>query len=238
MGRITALDVRNKESNCLCMNIPLESLWKELLETESRKPYFIELTKKVCERYETSTVFPPPEKIFNAFSLCSFASVRVVILGQDPYHCAGQAQGLSFSVPDGIKIPPSLKNIYKEIATDLEKPIPLSGNLERWATQGILLLNTALTVESGQPGSHKNIDWETFTDTVIEKISTEKKQVVFLLWGKHAHTKASLIDDTKHLVLMAPHPSPLSAYTGFFGCQHFSQTNVYLRKHNLSTIDW
>ena len=176
--------------------------------------------------------------VFNAFELCPFDSVKVVILGQDPYHGVNQAHGLAFSVQDSITIPPSLKNIYKELEKDLGTPISKSGNLERWAKQGVLLLNTTLTVESGKAGSHQGWGWETFTDAVIQKISDTKENIVFLLWGKYAQEKGKIIDAGKHLVLTAAHPSPLSAYNGFFGCQHFSKTNIYLRKQNINEIIW
>ena len=220
------------------MEMKLHNSWKTILETELKKTYFQELTAAVHESYEDSLVFPPTELIFNALELCSFEKVRVVILGQDPYHGAGQAHGLAFSVQDGVKIPPSLKNICKEIASDLGKELPQSGNLERWARQGVLLLNATLTVEEGKPGSHQGLGWETFTDAIIKKVSEEKEHVVFLLWGNFARSKKTLINTDKHLVLEAPHPSPLSAYTGFFGSRHFSQTNLYLKRHDLPQIDW
>lgn len=220
------------------MEVTLSTSWKSVLDAECAKPYFITLTNAVAEAYRTSNIHPEQKDIFTAFSLCPFENVQIVILGQDPYHGAGQAHGLSFSVPTGTKIPPSLKNIYKEIASDLGKPIPTSGNLEHWAQQGILLLNSTLTVEEGKPGSHQKLGWETFTDAVISAVSDKKEHVVFLLWGNFARTKKSLIDTHKHLILEAPHPSPLSAYAGFFGCKHFSQTNTYLEKYHKQTIDW
>lgn len=220
------------------MEISLESSWKKVLAGELEKPYFIELTNKLQKSYRAGTVFPPQKQIFNSLTLCPFNQVRVVILGQDPYHGPGQAHGLSFSVPDGVKLPPSLKNLYKELNSDIGLPIPSSGNLEHWAAQGVLLLNVTLTVEDGKPGSHQGFGWEIFTNAIIKKISNELEHVVFLLWGNFARTKTSLIDTTKHLILEAPHPSPLSAYTGFFGCKHFSQTNTYLKKHRLKEIDW
>jgi len=222
----------------LTMEVSLESSWQKALQAELEKPYFAELSQKVHESYLSGTVFPNPANIFTALELCPFAQVKVVILGQDPYHGQGQAHGLSFSVPDGTKIPPSLKNIYKEIASDLGKEIPLSGNLEHWATQGVLLLNATLTVENGKPSSHQGLGWETFTDAIIKTISDEKENVVFLLWGNFARAKKILIDKNKHLILEAPHPSPFSAYTGFFGSQHFSQTNTYLKQNNLPEINW
>jgi uracil-DNA glycosylase len=220
------------------MDIILNVSWKQVLKNEFEKDYFKALTKTVREKYLQDVVFPPPTLVFNALELCPFEQVKVVILGQDPYHGAGQAHGLSFSVPDGIKIPPSLKNIYKEIASDLGKEIPTSGNLEPWTKQGVLLLNATLTVEAGKPGSHQKLGWETFTDTIIKKISDERERVVFLLWGNYAQAKKSLIDEDKHFILEAPHPSPFSAHSGFFGCKHFSQTNEYLKTHNFHAIDW
>lgn len=220
------------------MNVTLPQNWKLVLKDELEKDYFQTLRRAVNTKYISSSVFPPQELIFNAFQLCSYENVRVVIIGQDPYHGSGQAHGLSFSVPDDIKIPPSLKNIYKEIYSDLGKEIPTSGNLERWAKQGVLLLNATLTVEQSKPGSHQGIGWETFTDTVIKKISDEKEHVVFLLWGNYARAKKILINSDKHLILEAPHPSPFSAYTGFLGSRHFSQTNTYIKKHNSREIDW
>lgn len=220
------------------MNVTLHESWKKPLAAEFELAYFKTLAQTIHEKYLTSIVFPPAPLIFNALELCSFDSVRVVILGQDPYHGPGQAHGLSFSVQDGVKIPPSLKNIYKEIAADLGKEIPTSGNLEHWATQGALLLNATLTVEEGKPGSHQGLGWETFTDAVIKKVSDEKEHVVFLLWGNYARAKKALIDTRKHLVLEAPHPSPFSAHAGFFGSRHFSQTNSYLKAHNQPEIDW
>ncbi len=220
------------------MEVLLEPSWKKILDDEVSRPYFLTLIAELQNKYSSGQVFPPQPQIFNALNLCPFESVRVVILGQDPYHGAGQAHGLSFSVPNGIKTPPSLKNIYKEIASDLGKEITQSGNLEHWATQGVLLLNATLTVEAGQPGSHQKLGWETFTDTIIRKISDEKEHVVFLLWGNFARAKHALIDDTKHLILEGPHPSPLSAYTGFLGCKHFSKTNTYLASHGITQIEW
>lgn len=221
------------------MQDSLEKSWKKVLNEECKKPYFIELTQKVSESYRNDVpIYPPSHAIFTAFSLCPFTEVKVVILGQDPYHGTGQAHGLCFSVQDGIKTPPSLQNIYKELRGDLKIAIPPSGNLERWAKQGVLLLNATLTVEASKPGSHQGIGWEQFTDTVIQKISDEKEHVVFLLWGKYAQDKGSKIDVTKHLVLTAPHPSPFSAHSGFFGCKHFSQTNEYLKKHGKEPVEW
>jgi uracil-DNA glycosylase len=220
------------------MTVSIEQSWKNALKDEFAKEYFLKLTQIVRSAYLETAVFPPPKFIFNAFTQCPFSEVKVVILGQDPYHGEGQAHGLSFSVQDGVRIPPSLQNIYKEIAVDLQKDIPKSGNLERWARQGVLLLNATLTVEKDKAGSHQGLGWETFTDAVIKKVSDEKEHVVFLLWGKYAQDKAKLIDSEKHHILTAPHPSPFSAHSGFFGCRHFSKTNIYLRKHGLDEIEW
>ena len=220
------------------MDIKFGSSWKRVLGDECNKDYFKTLTKTIREEYSSKSIFPPSNLVFRALELCSFEEVKVVILGQDPYHGPGQAHGLSFSVPDGVRPPPSLKNIYKEITNDLGKEIPQSGNLEYLAKQGVLLLNATLTVEANKPGSHQKLGWETFTDAIIKKISDEKKHVVFLLWGNFARAKKALIDTNKHLVLEAPHPSPFSAYTGFFGSSHFSPTNSYLQSHSLNQIDW
>lgn len=220
------------------MNVKIEASWQEALKTEFDKPYFQDLTAKVKNLYQTNTIYPHPKNIFNAFNLCPFLQVKVVILGQDPYHGPSQAHGLSFSVPDGVKTPPSLQNIYKELHDDLGKDIPNSGNLEYWAKQGILLLNATLTVQANEAGSHQGLGWETFTDSVIKTISDKKEHIVFILWGKYAGAKASLIDKNKHLILLAPHPSPFSAYTGFFGSKPFSKTNSYLKEHGLEIINW
>jgi len=216
----------------------LESTWKKQLVDELALPYFTNLTKMVEAAYQNEVVYPPQDELFSAFTLCHFPAVKVVILGQDPYHGPGQAHGLSFSVKEGVLVPPSLKNIYKEIASDIGTLPPSSGNLEHWAKQGVLLLNSTLTVKAGEPASHQGLGWETFTDAVIKKISEEKEHVVFLLWGKFAQAKQSLIDTNKHLVLPAPHPSPFSAYTGFFGSKHFSKTNEYLNEHGKKPIVW
>ncbi|HEY0964444.1 MAG TPA: uracil-DNA glycosylase [Candidatus Paceibacterota bacterium] len=220
------------------MNVTIDPSWKKALEDEFGKPYFENLTAKVRGAYLKGGVFPPPKMVFNALNLCPFERVRVVILGQDPYHGAGQAHGLSFSVPEGVRPPPSLQNIYKEIAADIGTPIPQSGSLERWAAQGVLLLNATLTVENGKPGSHQGWGWETFTDAIIKTISDQKEHVVFLLWGNYARAKKPLIDTTKHCVLEAPHPSPFSAHSGFFGSKHFSKTNTYLQQHGKEPIMW
>lgn len=220
------------------MNVQIEESWKLYLREEFEKPYFSELSENVRKKYLSTTVFPQPKLVFNAFTHCPFNKVKVVILGQDPYHGPGQAMGLSFSVPDGVRIPPSLKNIYKEIQNDIGITMPESGNLEHWADQGVLLLNATLTVEAGNAGSHQGLGWETFTDAVIKTISSEKEHVVFLLWGSYARSKAGLIDETKHLILEAPHPSPLSAHRGFFGCKHFSRMNEYLTQNGHEPIVW
>ncbi len=220
------------------MEVSIENSWKKVLSAEFNQDYFVDLTSQLKKAYLETTVFPPAELIFSVFSLCPFSEVKVVILGQDPYHGPGQAHGLSFSVPDGVKTPPSLQNIYKELKSDLGLELPPSGNLEHWAKQGVLLLNATLTVLPGQPGSHQGLGWETFTDSVINKISEAKEHSVFLLWGKFAISKKYLIDESKHLVLIAPHPSPFSAYTGFFGCRHFSQTNKYLKDNGIKEIEW
>ena len=220
------------------MQTNLGPKWNTLLKKEMQKNYFLDLIRAVSKAYDERVVFPAKENIFNAFKLCAFEDVKVVILGQDPYHGEGQAHGLSFSVQDGIKTPPSLRNIYKEIESDLDKAIPESGNLEHWAKQGVLLLNATLTVEEGEAGFHQGWGWETFTDEVIKTISDKKENVVFLLWGTFAHNKAELIDDTKHIILKTTHPSPLSAYRGFLGSKHFSKTNEYLKENDLGKIEW
>jgi uracil-DNA glycosylase len=220
-------------------SIPLS--WSKVLKEEFHKAYFINLSETVNKFYasETNRVFPPEELIFRAFDLCSFEKLKVVILGQDPYPTYGNANGLSFSVADSVKVlPKSLNNIFLEVQDDLKIDFPKNGNLERWAQQGVLLLNTILTVEEGKPNSHKDIGWEQFTDAVIHKISTEKSQLVFLLWGTKAIAKMEIIACKKHLVLTAPHPSPLSAYRGFFGCKHFSQTNQYFHNLGIIEINW
>lgn len=220
------------------MQVHMEPRWSTALASEFEKDYFLSLTQKVRNSYLAGKVFPPPKLIFNAFDHCPYDAVKVVILGQDPYHGPGQAHGLSFSVPEGVRIPPSLSNIYKEIQNDIGTKPPRSGNLERWADQGVLLLNATLTVEAGNAGSHQGLGWEQFTDKVIEKLASEKEHVVFMLWGRYAQDKGKHIDYTKHLVLQAAHPSPLSAHSGFFGCKHFSKANRYLTKHGLEPIVW
>jgi uracil-DNA glycosylase len=212
--------------------------WKEKLSDEFEKPYFQQLIEFVKQEYKTHTVYPPGKEIFNAFDYCDFDDVKVVIIGQDPYHGPGQANGLCFSVRDGVKMPPSLVNIFKEIHKELGYSMPQSGNLERWAKQGVLLLNATLTVRASTAGSHQNKGWETFTDAVIKCISDEKKNLVFLLWGSYAQKKGEIIDRSKHEVLMSAHPSPFSVERGFFGNGHFIKTNEYLKKHGMTEIDW
>ena len=221
------------------MDIKIEESWKHELKDEFEKPYFNGIVMFLkTEKAAGKTIYPPGSLIFNAFNKSDFKNTRVVILGQDPYHNKGQAHGLSFSVPDGIKKPPSLVNIFKELETDLGLKPPSSGNLEPWAKQGVLLLNAALTVRENEPGSHSKIGWLEFTDAIIKKLSHEKKGIVFILWGKFAQDKQALIDETKHHILKAAHPSPFSADKGFFGCRHFSKTNEYLVKEGLQPIDW
>lgn len=223
----------------MALEVQIESSWKKLLETEFEKPYFVKLVEKVTVLYKTQDVWPKGAHIFNGFNHCPFDELKVVILGQDPYPTPGHAHGLCFSVQSHVKpFPKSLNNIFKEIHDDLGKPIPENGNLERWADQGVFLLNTVLTVTAGQPNSHHGIGWEIFTNEVIRVISKNKQSVVFLLWGAQAQKKAELIDGNKHHILKAPHPSPLSSHRGFFGCRHFSKTNEILTSHNLKPINW
>ena len=216
----------------------MEPSWKERLKEEFDKPYFEELITFVREEYRTHTVYPPGPLIFNAFAHCPFDRVKVVILGQDPYHEPGQAHGLCFSVQDGTPFPPSLVNIFKEIQNELETPIPVSGNLQRWADQGVLLLNATLTVRAHQAGSHQKRGWETFTDAVIRCLAEERSHIVYLLWGSFAQKKGEVIDASRNLVLKSAHPSPLSAYRGFFGNRHFSQANDYLMTTGQTPIEW
>jgi len=221
------------------MDVQIEESWKKVLKEEFEKPYFQHIiTFLKAEKATGKVVYPPGPLIFNAFKQTPFGKLEVVLLGQDPYHNKGQAHGLSFSVPDGVPKPPSLVNIFKELHNDLGIKIPESGNLEKWARQGVLLLNASLTVRQNEPGSHAKIGWLQFTDSVIRKISDEKEGIVFLLWGKFAQEKQALIDETKHFVLKATHPSPYSANNGFFGCRHFSMTNELLMKQHKSPIDW
>jgi len=219
--------------------IKIEPEWLEVLKDYFETEDFTNLSQFIKQEYLNKKVFPAPEDLFKSFWLTPFNQVKVVILGQDPYHNPGQAHGLCFSVPDNTPLPPSLKNIYKEIETDLGiKKNFSSGNLENWAKQGVFLLNAILTVVANSPTSHRNRGWEKFTDTIISKLSQEKENLVFMLWGNYARSKKALINENKHCVLEAPHPSPLSAYAGFFGCQHFSKCNNYLTKHKIKTIDW
>lgn len=220
------------------MNVKIEPSWSSVLNSEFEKPYFAALVEFVRNEYSQKQIYPPGHLIFNAFNQCPFNQVKVVILGQDPYHGEGQAHGLCFSVNDGIALPPSLQNIYKEIASDTQQLPLASGNLERWAKQGVFLLNATLTVEAGKAGSHQGRGWEQFTDAVISKLSAEREHLVFLLWGSYAQKKASLIDASKHLILKSVHPSPLSAYRGFFGCRHFTTANTYLQQYGINPINW
>lgn len=221
------------------MDVAIDAGWKEELKAEFNKPYFEQITIFLkTEKAAGKIIYPPGNLIFNAFNTTPFESVKVVLLGQDPYHGKGQAHGLSFSVPDGVMPPPSLVNIFKELHNDIGMAIPKSGNLTPWAHQGVLLLNASLTVRAGEPASHAKIGWTTFTDAVIKKISDEKQRVVFLLWGKYAQEKQVLIDTTKHLALKAAHPSPFSVEKGFFGCRHFSKTNEYLVQQHKDPVDW
>lgn len=220
------------------MNVRIDESWRQVLQPEFDKPYFELLTNFVRNAYRTTQCFPPAGQIFRAFDLCPFDKVRVVIIGQDPYHDVNQAHGLCFSVQDGVPAPPSLVNIYKELQRDLGKPIPSSGNLTHWAEQGVLLLNATLTVEAHKAGSHQGKGWEELTDAAIQALNRQREHIVFMLWGSYAQRKGQFIDRRRHLVLTAVHPSPLSAYRGFIGCGHFSQANAYLQQHGLSPIVW
>lgn len=220
-------------------DVQIESGWKQQLQGEFTKPYFRELANFVRSEYQQCRCYPPARLVFNAFNLCPFSEVKVVIIGQDPYHEPGQAHGLSFSVNDGVPFPPSLQNIFKEIQLDLGTPIPASGNLTRWARQGVLLLNATLTVREHVAGSHQRKGWETFTDAAIKALNAERDHLVFILWGGYARSKVSLIDQSRHLVLQSVHPSPLSANRGgWFGNHHFSRCNEYLRQQGLAPIAW
>jgi uracil-DNA glycosylase len=220
------------------MNVTIESGWKQILQPEFDAPYFEILTRFVRQAYQTTTVYPPGRLIFEAFNRTPFDRVKVVILGQDPYHGAGQAHGLCFSVQDGVQLPPSLVNIYKELSQEYHCPMPTGGNLTHWAEQGVLLLNATLTVQGGLAGSHQGKGWERFTDAVIAHLSQQRQGLVFMLWGNYAQQKGRVIDRRKHLVLEAPHPSPLSASRGFFGCGHFQKANQYLEAHGVTPIRW
>lgn len=220
------------------MNVQIEESRKQHLAPEFEKDYFVRLTNFVRQEYQTTTVYPPGKLIFNAFNLCPFDQVKVVIIGQDPYHGPGQAHGLCFSVNDGVPFPPSLQNIFKEIQSDLGTPIPTTGNLTRWANQGVLMLNATLTVRAHQAASHQRQGWEEFTDAAIRALAEERENLVFILWGAYAQKKGAFIDRNKHLVLASAHPSPLSAYNGFFGNKHFSRANEYLIAHGQQPIQW
>lgn len=220
------------------MNVQIEEGWKRHLAAEFDKPYFASLTGFVRQEYNATTCYPPGRLIFNAFNLCPFDKVKAVIIGQDPYHEPGQAHGLCFSVNDGVMFPPSLQNIFKEIQSDLGLPIPLSGNLTRWAEQGVLLLNATLTVRAHQAGSHQRRGWEEFTDAAIRALANDREHLVFILWGSYAQSKAAMIDASKHLILRSVHPSPLSAHRGFFGNRHFSRCNEYLINNGIEPIAW
>ena len=221
------------------MDVKIDASWKEILKEEFNKPYFQQIVLHIkTEKSQGKIIYPPGSLIFNAFNTTPFSKLKVVILGQDPYHGAGQAHGLCFSVQYGVPPPPSLVNIFKEIHEDLGIPIPSHGNLTHWAEQGVFLLNASLTVRAGEPMSHARIGWAEFTNTVIKKISELKSNVVFILWGKFAQEKRTLIDESKHLILRTVHPSPLSAHAGFFGCRHFSKTNEYLVSKGIDPVDW
>lgn len=220
------------------VQIRLDPSWKHELAREFDEPYFNELRSFVRDAYTSHTIYPLPQNIFRALDACPFDKVGVVILGQDPYHGPKQANGLSFSVQDGLRIPPSLQNIFKEIESDLRVKTKPSGDLVRWAQQGVLLLNATLTVEAGKPGSHQQRGWESFTDAIIKTLSEKREHLVFILWGAYAQQKGEVIDRSKHLVLTSPHPSPFSANRGFFGCRHFSKANAYLKEHDEKEIDW
>ncbi len=220
------------------MKVTIEESWRKVLSPEFEKPYFQELTSFVRSEYQKHRIYPPGSQIFNAFDCCPYEQVKVVILGQDPYHGAGQAHGLCFSVNQGVRQPPSLVNIFKEQYDDLGKPIPVHGNLDAWAEQGVLLLNATLTVRASQPGSHQGKGWEEFTDAVVRQLSADKSNLVFMLWGSYAQRKGEVIDSQKHMVLQSPHPSPFSANRGFFGNKHFSKCNNYLEKVGIQPVRW
>lgn len=220
------------------MKVNIDPTWGEQLQTEFEAPYFSQLTEFVRAEYAAGPCYPPGPEIFNAFNLCPFNEVKVVIIGQDPYHGPGQAEGLCFSVKDGVRQPPSLVNIFKEVAADTGHAAPASGSLRRWAEQGVLLLNATLTVRAHMAASHAGHGWETFTDAVISRLSAQREHLVFILWGSYAQKKGAVIDRTRHLVLTSAHPSPLSAYHGFFGNHHFTRCNDYLTQHGLAPINW
>tara|TARA_B100001250_G_scaffold411385_1_gene439922 strand:- start:1958 stop:2629 length:672 start_codon:yes stop_codon:yes gene_type:complete len=218
--------------------VTIDDTWYHALENEFSKDYWKSLTTTIRSYYKSKIIYPHPKQIFNAFDSTPLDKVKAVIIGQDPYHGPGQAHGLCFSVEKDTKVPPSLRNIYKELNSDLNVPVPSTGNLQKWADQGVLLLNTVLTVEATQANSHKGLGWETFTESAIKVISKELNNIVFILWGRQAQLISSIIDDAKHCILSSAHPSPLSAYNGFFGCKHFSKTNTYLQKHGKEPINW
>jgi uracil-DNA glycosylase len=220
------------------MNVKIHDSWKQHLAEEFEKPYFKELTDFVRSEYSSKKIYPPPADIFRAFEWCPFEQVKVVILGQDPYHGPRQANGLCFSVHHGVQNPPSLQNIFKELQADLGGDLRMDGNLEDWAKQGVLLLNATLTVEAGKAGSHQHKGWEQFTDAAIRAVSEQREHVVFILWGRYAQEKGAMIDETRHLVLRAAHPSPFSAYSGFFGSKPFSKTNEYLEWNGVQSVEW
>jgi uracil-DNA glycosylase len=226
------------ENNVIFMDVKIADDWKQLLQEEFDKPYFEELTRFVRAEYAAGTVFPAGRNIFRAFDMCPVESLKVVIIGQDPYHGEGQANGLCFSVNEGVPFPPSLQNILKEVFDDVGKPVPASGELDRWAEQGVLLLNSVLTVRAQSAASHAGRGWEQFTDAVVRAIAERKQGVVYMLWGNYAQRKGAIADPTKNLILKAVHPSPLSAYRGFFGCRHFSATNAYLVSQGKEPIEW
>ena len=230
--------MENNLENTSRIDPKIDKSWKALLLEEFNQPYFIALKQFLVQEKKTNVIYPPGNKIFSAFNRTSFDQVKVVILGQDPYHGKGQAHGLCFSVPQGITAPPSLLNIFKELNNDLDIPNPPHGNLESWADQGVLLLNATLTVRANQAGSHQNKGWENFTDAVIKKISENREGLVFLLWGRYAQAKEQLVNDEKHHILKAAHPSPFSAHSGFFGCRHFSRTNEILEEQGITPINW
>lgn len=220
------------------MAVKIHESWKSHLQEDFESKYFVELSTRIKKEYQTKKVFPPAKYIFRALDLCPFDEVKVVIIGQDPYHGQGQANGLCFAVNEGVALPPSLQNIFKEIESDIGLKPSRSGNLERWAKQGVLLLNSILSVIENSPGSHQGFGWEQLTTSVIENLSSKRENLVFILWGNYAKQKGSIIDRTKHLVLESAHPSPFSAYNGFFGNKHFSKTNEYLKRNNRKPIDW
>ena len=220
------------------MDVKIEQSWKNCLAEEFEKPYFEQLTGFIHDEYRKNTIYPPGSLIFNAFDHCPFDKVKVVLLGQDPYHEPGQAHGLCFSVQSGTRFPPSLINIFKEIQSDLGKPMPENGDLTRWADQGVLLLNATLTVRAHTAGSHQNKGWEIFTDAVIQCLATQREHIVYILWGSYAQRKGAIIDTSKNRVLQSPHPSPLSASRGFFGNKHFSKANEYLKETGQNPVDW